>query len=612
MTLLGNPDLPFNAEPGQFIYIAPRGSSPGSPDRAFTGRFRMNIVAAVNSDGLLFTQPDKPYLLAGPDDAWRQAGVRSVGRQMAEWAFARHPSGVDVYLTPIVTTTGTFAAFNLYIVYVGAATAATGTGQMRIKIDDVEFPVDVVTGDLNTAIIANLKARYDKYVAPSIGIGKGVPFSSGAVVANALPFTASSRGVWANNHPVAVTQDPTLTGVALSPGFVTFSGGPTGAGSGVVTVNCAHKTVTASGIAIGSTAVQVCQATVAAINAATDFPLSAQQRANPNDHIFDFLAKPGRPFDRISISVNAAIGPVTAAFTGETAGSGVPDLTNALVALEASEAMQEWTTCYNEATSLGLLVSHIRTQGNGYNQKEQFLTWGSTLSVTSAGALVSSISPSVINEDQAQSSPGRNIAVWCQGAFQPAYNLSTFIACDRSFESRPTKNFDDRPIVSNLPGMSITYPDPMDRPTNATNNQARTTYFMTPLYVKAGNFLVQQLVSTYGGTLLNWTSASYVRGMAWIRQTDRAALAVFFGKERVQYSPPLVGDVFDTNAVEQVIYSAHKALELENLYDGADFFRGLIRAEPDPSNPGWTRVYIPGSPPLENHVIAGQLGPVAQ
>lgn len=143
-------------------------------------------------------------------------------------------------------------------------------------------------------------------------------------------------------------------------------------------------------------------------------------------------------------------------------------------------------------------------------------------------------------------------------------------------------------------------------------NQARTTYFMTPLYVKAGNFLIQQRVSTYGGTLLDWSSSSYVRGMAWIRQSCRAALAVFQGLERVDYSEPLTEYVFDTKQVEQVIYSELKRLELQNLYDGADKYRGLIAASPDPTNPGWTRVYIPGSPPRENHVIAGQLGPTAQ
>mgnify|MGYP001385377896 CR=1 FL=1 len=52
MALSANSDIPSNAGPGQYIQINPRGNNPGSPDRARTGRFRVNIVAPVTSDGL--------------------------------------------------------------------------------------------------------------------------------------------------------------------------------------------------------------------------------------------------------------------------------------------------------------------------------------------------------------------------------------------------------------------------------------------------------------------------------------------------------------------------------------------------------------------------------
>jgi hypothetical protein len=99
--------------------------------------------------------------------------------------------------------------------------------------------------------------------------------------------------------------------------------------------------------------------------------------------------------------------------------------------------------------------------------------------------------------------------------------------------------------------------------------------------------------------------------MANIRQEMRAALSVFAGKEFVRFSPPLTSDVFDVTSVSAVIYARAKLLEKQNLYDGADKFKGLMAAEPDPTNPQWVRVYIPGSPPIENHVITGQLGPVS-
>ena len=305
------------------------------------------------------------------------------------------------------------------------------------------------------------------------------------------------------------------------------------------------------------------------------------------------------------------IATVTVTLTGETAGTGVPSLSNALNALASSDAKQEWATCFTDSASLGALVQHIRTYGNGYNQKEQFLWWASSLGLSSAGAIVSGITPSVIFEDAAQGSPGRNTQVVCPNAFQPAYCLVAMLACGRAAEQRPTKNWDGYPLVSNLEGIPLTYPDAADRLNDAAANQARSVYFMTPLIVRRGNFIVQQFTSTYGGTLPFWSGGYYARGMAYIRQEELAALSVFSGKEIVRYSAALTPEVFDVGAVVAVMYSAAKKLEQQNLYDGADKFKALFAAEIDPNNAEWVRVYCPGSPPINNHVIAGQIGPVS-
>ena len=78
MTLAANSDVPFNAGPGQYLQIRARGNNPGSPDRARTGRFRINIVAPVTSDGLLYLTPDAPRLMGGLEDVVTQCGKRSV------------------------------------------------------------------------------------------------------------------------------------------------------------------------------------------------------------------------------------------------------------------------------------------------------------------------------------------------------------------------------------------------------------------------------------------------------------------------------------------------------------------------------------------------------
>ena len=186
----------------------------------------------------------------------------------------------------------------------------------------------------------------------------------------------------------------------------------------------------------------------------------------------------------------------------------MPSLSNALNAAVSAEAKQEWVTCFSDSTSLGSLVQHIRTYANGYNQREQFLWWGSTLGLVDAGAIVSGITPSIISRRQRTGQPGRNAQIVCPNAAQPAYALAAMLACARAAERRMTRNWDGFQLVSNLPGIPLTYPDVADQLNDSAANQARTTYFMTPLIVRSGNFQVQEFTTTYGGTLPFWSVAT--------------------------------------------------------------------------------------------------------
>ena len=131
------------------------------------------------------------------------------------------------------------------------------------------------------------------HIAPTNGSGKGVPFTSGAVVGNALPLTASTAGLVCNDHPVTVQWPAEVTGVAFSPGFLTFAGGPIAAGPGIVTLRCHAKSAVISGIT-GPTNINVATQVVAGANAQTDFPLLVQRPA-PDDDKVDLFYKNGRP-----------------------------------------------------------------------------------------------------------------------------------------------------------------------------------------------------------------------------------------------------------------------------------------------------------------------------
>ena len=133
---------------------------------------------------------------------------------------------------------------------------------------------------------------------------------------------------------------------------------------------------------------------------------------------------------------------------------------------------------------------------------------------------------------------------------------------------------------------------------------------MTPLIVRSGTSRCNSFTTTYGGTLPFWSGGYYARHGVHSPEF-LAALAVFGGKEFVRFSAPLSPDVFDTQSVATALYSAAKIMEQGNFYDGADKFKALFAAEVDPANAEWVRVYAPGSPPINNHVIAGQIGPVS-
>ena len=130
--------------------------------------------------------------------------------------------------------------------------------------------------------------------------------------------------------------------------------------------------------------------------------------------------------------------------------------------------------------------------------------WGLSMLVRSCQALRQASSTKTTH----RAGPGRNAQIVCPNAAQPAYALAAMLACARAAERRMTRNWDGFQLVSNLPGIPLTYPDVADQLNDSAANQARTTYFMTPLIVRSGNFQVQEFTTTYGGTLPFWSVAT--------------------------------------------------------------------------------------------------------
>jgi len=604
MTLMVNSDIPAGAI-GSFLQFSPKGSTgPAQQSTRTNGRYRVLILASMDASTGIAT-PSMEYPILSSVDAIQKWGRTSGVRRGYEYVRARVPAGLDIHGVGIPVSTGAAATALINALNVGGGSVAVGSGACQLRIDDCRVDFAISNGDSNSTIMTNAKAAIDALNAATSR--NRIPMTAGVIGGTGIPLTWSSKGVHGADHPISVNIPPSITGVRLSPGSCLFANGPTGAGSGIVTVRCGSRTITATGIALGQTDAQVCAAVIAAINADGSFPVQAQVNSGSSATL-DFLYVNGRPAMGITVTVNGAIGPMTATVTADTAGSGTPVLSTALTNLAGSDAFGEWITEFNDATSIGSLVNHIRTYGNGYYQKEQFLTWGSTTGMVASNSLVTSISPTVVNEDGLLDKPGLFTCFWVPDANQTAFELACLRAAARGSQRYVAKNGNGMPLYSSNPDVDLTYPDQSTRPDPETSRQARVLYHLCPGIVAGGQFQIESDVTTYGGTERGWNKSSYSHAASNYRQEVIAELSRrFAGKDYIVNSVPLTDEVFTSKAVEDAVNSVNVRLELQNLFDGAALAQPLIQAGPDPDSPGNVLVNAPFFLPFENDSIAGQI-----
>jgi len=598
-----NSDVPVGAI-GAFLQFSPKGGTgPARQSTRTNGRYRVLIFATMDATGIATPGTEQPILSSV--DAIQKWGRQSGVRRGYEYVKAQVPAGLDIHGVGIPMSTGSAATAILNAIYVGGATAAVGSGMCQVRIADVRADFSIANGDTSATVNTAVKAAID---ALNTATSRSrIPMTAGVIGGTGIPLTWAQKGVQGADHPITTYIPPSVTGVRLSPGTCTFAAGPTGGANGVVTVRCGSRTVTASGIAAGQTDQQVCAATVAAINADGSFPVQAQVNAADATKL-DFLYVNGRPAMGLTVTVNTAIGPMTATVAADTAGSGTPTLSTALANLAAADAFGEWITEFNDATSIGAVVNHIRTYGNGYYQKEQFLTWGSTAGMVATGSLVSSITPTVVNEDGLMDKPGLFVNFWVPDANQPAFELACMRAAARGSQRYVAKNGNGLPLMSTNPDVDLTYPDQSTRPDPETTRQARVLYHLCPGIVAGGQFQIESDVTTYGGSETGWKKSSYSHAASNYRQEVIAELSKrFSGKGYIVNSVPLTDEVFTSAAVEDAVNSVNVRLEQQNLFDGAALARPQIAAGPDPDSPGDVLLNAPFYLPLENDRIAGQI-----
>lgn len=580
-----NPNVPFNARPGAYFSVNTRSGTSLSQLRELSGRYRVHIIADMLASGT--ADPGKPYLITSQKQADQYFSAKTGGARGYTRVATEVTGGVEIYVTGVVVT-GTPATAIIKIIG-----TASGSGQIKARVCDCLGVADIASGDVDTVIAANLAAALQ-----ALG---SIPFTVGVAGAT-ITLTYVTPGLHGNDKPIAIWISDSVSGVAASPGTITVAGTADGTGAGhtvvsnnkSVTYNVANLTVQNDGAA----------GLAAEINADSTFHLKATAATN----IVTLLYKNGHPVHRVSCSTTDGVQTVTAAVG--TTGSGAPTLTTALNNAAAAPAMQEWVTIFNDDTSLESIIAHLRTYGNGYHMKEQFLTWASTDGLTTAGAMVSGISPSIITPSDDDSTVGRYTQVWCPNAFQQAFELACHRASARAVQRRPTKNFNFYPFHSNTTGVDLTYPDMGDWPDPPTTATARSTYFMVPLIVRRGVLCIESDVNTYGGTSLRFRKSSYVHGIANYRNTLKATLEDrFYDKEIVLHSEVRTPDCVNLERIKGAIMDVKNGLEDQNLFDGAEFVEDKVDVIEDPEQPGVILVGDPALMPVELDRIQGAISP---
>lgn len=575
-----NPDLPLNAAPGSYFYISAQGQQPPQPDVEVDGRGKIHVVAYRKGGS---APSNAPQILMSLDDCETYFGARSeVRAALARIMSYKH--GLTIYATGIdEPSAGTARTIPLTVVG-----TATGGGVARLRFCDQVAAFSVAVGDGANAVAAALHAAF--------GALTKAPATSG-IAAPVVTLTAAVKGLTGNDLPVAIDFDDSVTGIDVSIGTLTLANASDGTGK-ALSLSCGTKSVAYTYPGANEGASTSAANFAAVINARGDFPL----KATVSGAVLTLLLRNRRVAHRPVVATTD--GSQTAVLAVGTAGAGTPDLTLAILAWQASDAMAEWVTSFNDATSLGSLVSHLESEANGYIQKEQFLTYGSAGTAPVAGGLAANASPSL-------NLYWRYSCAHLPDAFQPAYEFACLRAAARCAATRPTANLDYTPLTTDGT-VNLTFPDIAVRPSLASRGVARATYYLTPLIVRKGQLVIESDITTYGGGYKDFVDSGHGHGLAYVRLRVNAGLAGLARKELVQNSQPRVSEVIELSDVEANVYNTFKDLEQQNLFDGADKVKPQIKAAVDPNNGTWIRCAAPVILPRANHVIQGQIAQALQ
>lgn len=374
-----------------------------------------------------------PYRPTSLQDARNKLGARSMLFHMYQAALSQLPfgQGADLSVLPVpepsagVKAVRTIAFLAEPVAGVlGTNTAALANGVCRISIGRRGGDFVYLKDDTFAAIATKAKAMLDELDELDVVV---------TIATDTLTLTFFHKGATGNDLPISVTFLSDGTGVAASPGTLTFAAGPATA-AGSVTLK-SHSQIRVITISAGSTDAVSAQAVVADLNASS-FPVSAAV-ANPATGVVTLFHRNDRVVYRLA-EQEAGIAPQTLAGAFGTLGTGTPVLTAALTALtaEIGTGYKAWANPFIDSASLTTEITHILVEADVIRGKGQtvFSTLAFPLEDYAAAPLVDATTPKLSTTDRAR-------LLWAKGCVLQPCEISARVAALVAAQDYPGKNF---------------------------------------------------------------------------------------------------------------------------------------------------------------------------
>lgn len=522
---------------------------------------------------------------------------------------AMSASGAEVYGVAVPEPTGGVQATHLITFLAqptnaglpGTNSAALTPHAVTAYIAGWRFPLGIAVGDTFAVIASGLASVITAAIAAVTG-PYNCPIESAIASGDTITVKAAQAGGYGADLPIRLEFSDPSGGIAASPGPLAIGGPATGTGAIVVGAGSLSTTTSVGGT---DTVATMCANVTATLRTAPN-NLSAMNNHSITPGQVVLLYQSGHVAHRIVASTTAAS--VTTTLAVGAAGSGAPDLTAALMAIQKLGAFRIWVFPWTDTATLTALSAHRAAQASGVIMKDQFLLYGDTRDEVTAGAVPLAPTPRLTTTPFAA-------GILCPDAEVRGVDLAAHVAATIVAKDTPAYNWDGEPLLTTgaVP-LGAPHPDVRLDPLTSANT-AMVSFHLTPLVVSEST---NQLVILRGVTtaqvasdeLSNWSVAfclAYARSFAVNRLRERFIDSHLMLKRVGQpQSPNTITDEAVADCIKEILDDLENGTggSPPDVIDGADNLKAMVRAKSSKQNGGRIDALFPVRAPLPVHQIA--------